>query len=147
MSAGVARPGPLAAITAEDLAGAIRELLTIKYDDPRSRHLRHRLARGAAGTTVTIEIAPLAPIACTLHRATFTVTVGAPAHADVAIVIPMDALVTLLRLRVPLRALLARHVRCRGSLLTLARLARLAYVDVGDPRAAYAYVRHYFLDT
>ncbi len=133
-------------LDSEDLACKARELLAIKYASEHTRALRNKLVSGCGRKVVELELAPLDPLVIELLADTFTVSTGAASHADLRVTIPMRDLTGLLRRRIPLRALLGRRIGFRGSLRDAALLGRLLYVEVGDPKTAYGFFRHYFLD-
>lgn len=136
----------LETITAEDLAASTRELLEIKYADPGTRAIRDKLVRNRPAKILSLTLAPLAPLVCELKAESFTVTTGEPARSDLRVAIPMADLLGLFRRRIPLGSLLRGRIRFRGSIRDTLLVGKLLQVEVGDPAAAFAFFRHYFLE-
>ena len=134
-------------ITVEDMAGQVRELLTIKYADPRTRSARDKLLRKRVTMVVEIRFEPHAPLVLELRPDSFTVETGHRSHADLSVAIPMRDLMGLFRMKLPLRSLLRRRIHFRGSVRDALLMGRLFRVEVRDPAAAFAFFRHYFLET
>jgi len=137
------KPG---AITAEDLAGQVAQLLGIKYRDPRTARLLAKLLGGRESRTVAMLLGEGAPIAIRLWADRFTVSMSRPPRSDLRITIPLEDVMGLLVGRLPVRSLLRGKIRFWGSPALGARLGALLRVEIGDPQTAFGFFRHYFLD-
>ena len=136
----------LDAITAEDMAGQVEELLGIKYRDPRTARLLAKLLGGSESKVIAILIGNDEAIVIQLWTDRFAVTTDIPPRSDLRITIPFKDLMTLFMGGLPTRSLLGGKIRFWGSPALGMRLRTLFHVELADPHNAAVFFRHYFTD-
>ncbi|MEW5945748.1 MAG: hypothetical protein AB1742_06080 [bacterium] len=133
-------------VSSVELAEHLDELLTIKYADPAGSAVVRRLLRNKDRKRVAIIIDDKAPIVLSLSADGHSVSVGDAAGCDAVMRVSLVDLVSLMVGALPIRSVLTRRLKYRGSLIDGFLIKRLFTMEIGDRPTAMAYFRHYFLD-
>jgi hypothetical protein len=136
----------LTEVKIEDMAEQVRQLMQIKYADPSAKPVLAKLLGRKGRKVVVMRIDRFAPLVIDLRNDAYAVRVGGVDRFDLRITIPLRDMMGLFMGKLPIKSLLRGKVRFLGMPTDGLLLQKFLYIDVGDPRSAFEYIRHYYLD-
>lgn len=136
----------LTEIKIEDLAKQLEGLLQIKYSRSYFAPILKKFLGKKDRKVIVMQIDDFEPLVIELSRDSYKVWCGAAPKSNVRVTIPMKDMMGIFMGKLPFKSFVKGKVRFSGSPADGLMMQKLFHVTVGDPRSAFEYISHYYLD-